>query len=111
MLVYWIRRKKADNYLVLEVLLYNQASAVEGFVRSIVKNNSHIHFIMVDVGSNDDTPKILRRMAEKYNFKFRNNHYLTNGDRLLANDRFGSNTIYYDARGLCGKALLKTSIL
>ena len=73
---HWISgagRKNDDMYVVLTVK--NQQDTVEGMIRSIVWQNLHSQnggsvpqIVVVDLGSHDETPNILKRLAEDFKF-------------------------------------------
>ena len=66
-------KKNDDMYVVLTVK--NQQDAVEGMIRSIVWQNLHSknggsvpQIVVVDLGSEDETLNILKRIANDYKF-------------------------------------------
>jgi len=75
-IVNWIVRrgkKSGDMYVVLTVK--NQQDTVEGLLRSLVWQNLHRdnggsipQIVVIDLGSVDDTPNILKRIADDYKF-------------------------------------------
>lgn len=65
--------KNGDMYVVLTVK--NQQETIEGLLRGIVWQNLHCEngghvpqIVVIDLGSNDDTPNILKRIADDYKF-------------------------------------------
>ena len=75
-IVNWILsrgKKSSDMYVVLTVK--NQQDTVEGLLRSVVWQNLHREnggnipqIVVIDLGSIDDTPNILKRIADDYKF-------------------------------------------
>lgn len=75
-IVHWAlgaRHKKEDMYVVLTVK--NQQDTVEAMIRSIVWQNLHNknggiipQIVVVDLGSQDETPNILKRLADDFQF-------------------------------------------
>lgn len=75
-MVHWItgaRRKNDDMYVVLTVK--NQQDTVEAMIRSIVWQNLHNknggaipQIVVVDLGSQDETSSILKRLSEDFQF-------------------------------------------
>ncbi len=68
-----IGKKNDDMYVVLTVK--NQQDSVESMIRSIVWQNLHAQnggvipqIVVVDLGSEDETPNILKRLANDYKF-------------------------------------------
>jgi len=66
-------KKKGDIHIVITVK--NQQDTIEGIVRSVVWKNLNNHnggvipeILIVDMGSTDDTPEILKRLHEEYDF-------------------------------------------
>jgi len=66
-------KKSGDMYVMLTVK--NQQDSVEGLLRSVVWQNLHREnggnipqIVVIDLGSVDDTPNILRRIADDYSF-------------------------------------------
>ncbi len=64
----------ADNYAIV-VTVKNQQDSVEGIIRAVVWNCLHNlggktvpQIIAVDLGSDDDTYKILQRLSDEYDF-------------------------------------------
>ncbi len=60
-----------ENYLIV-VKVINKQDAIEGILRSIVwdnlKKGGVPPILVVDMGSTDDTPMILQRLAREYSF-------------------------------------------
>ena len=75
-IISWIlNRGKKKNDMCVVLTVKNQQDTVEGLLRSIVWQNLHSdnggnvpQIVVIDLGSNDDTPKILKRIAADYKF-------------------------------------------
>lgn len=67
--------KRGRDKKILVVTLHNQADMAEGLVRNLIrKKNSRMpeaELELVDAGSQDETPLILRRLSLRYGLRFR----------------------------------------
>ncbi len=66
--------KRNDNVHII-ITVKNQQNSIEGIIRSVLwksLNNSHggivPNILVVDMGSTDETPDILKRLHIEYNF-------------------------------------------
>ena len=62
----------SENYLIV-VKVINKQDSIEGILRSIVwdnlkKGSCVPPILVVDMGSTDDTPSILKRLSDEYSF-------------------------------------------
>lgn len=68
------RRAAVKPYLSLLFVVRDQASVIEGLVREIVTfyhtSRSHFDLVIVDDGSADETPEILKRLNKNSAFTF-----------------------------------------
>ncbi|MEG6615147.1 hypothetical protein V6C27_01730 [Peptococcaceae bacterium 1198_IL3148] len=55
---------------LVKIILQNQAEQLEGLVRWLCRRHPDVRLVLVDVGSTDDTPAILRRLSVRYGFCF-----------------------------------------
>ncbi|MBM7853680.1 hypothetical protein JOC37_000045 [Desulfohalotomaculum tongense] len=62
---FYLPQKQPDGQL--EIWFCNQEDWVEYFISQLVKKYPHRQLIVVDTGSGDDTPEILKRLRVKYN--------------------------------------------
>jgi hypothetical protein len=55
---------------LVKITLKDQAEEVEGLVRQLCRRHSDVRLMVVDAGSTDDTPEILKRLSTRYGFLF-----------------------------------------
>lgn len=96
----------------LVVVVENQEEGIEFFIRRIMAELRRRVFrtdvVLVDTGSCDDTPRILRRMSGMFGFEFlemnkeENNYFLGFLSRQPV--------FYYDVRGMSGLELARAPL-
>ncbi len=68
-MVFFSRRRRCEDALSYRVLvLQNSQETAEGLIRSMAWDDVGDDLIVVDVGSVDETPEILRRMELEFDF-------------------------------------------
>lgn len=75
LLHFFLYTRKSEKSACVIVTVKNQQDSVEGMIRGIVWQNLHNNnggqvpqIVVVDLGSEDDTPEILNRIAANYSF-------------------------------------------
>ena len=60
-----IRNKKEECPYIL-IAVKNQAEQIEGIIRTLMQKYPYSDFLLIDLGSTDDTRKILMKLSDDY---------------------------------------------
>ena len=61
-----IRNRHKENPYIL-IAVKNRAEQIEGIIRTLMRKYPRSEFLIIDLGSTDDTREILKRLAHDYN--------------------------------------------